>query len=500
MKLRLTASALALIVAAPAFADDNQAYSDQNGTGNSLLIEQQGSMNQAGTAPDGGDLDAITQDGDNNDAEILQVGDMNRVGTGNNGSASQQGDDNVFDIDQMTSENNVGLVRQNSASADGSSDTENELTVLQNGGDDNNVSISIQNNDGGSANTAALTQTGTGKTLRGRLTQLGSGNSATLDQIGDNNRVDEILQGETRGPDIFSDDNTASLSFLGNGNGTTSLTGVAAVTDDRKVIQFGDGNYVGLDVVGDNNAFGTSQVGDMNSINNGVVGMAAPIMGDDNAFGAMQTGTNNDIAVLDFNGNGNTVGATQTGVDNTIELTLLQDDNIVDLDQESNAVGNEIEAMVDGNMNELIVNQTVGASANASSTATVDITGDMNYLNVQQNSIRSLSGPQTVMVSIDGDNNNNSGILTAFSGDAATVAGSLVTPGDIFQEKNGSLVSLDVTGNDNLFATYQSGNPGGEIMGTINGNQNQAVVTQVGATNMASFSQVGNMNNLGIMQ
>lgn len=518
MKTRISVSALALIAAAGmASADTNQAYVDQNGTGNTLSIDQSsGSGNQAGKAPDGGNLDAITQNGNDNAATILQVGDNNIVGVNANGSASQIGDDNIFSITQQTDSNVVSLVRQNSLS-DGSGATENTLTVLQGGGNGNRVGFAGQGNTGGDVNAMTITQTGTSNRVVDRIVQYGEGNSAVLTQTGDSNRVTALRQGKRAGTDIDSDDNTAQitqtgngnvvvnldqfgdlnsadLDFEGDGNGSTALTGVAAVATDSSVLQTGMSNSATLEVTGDYNAFGVAQTGNANTIG------TVAILGDGNQFGAAQTGDENELLVTSFIGDDNIVGVTQNAGfpagGNLVTLALVGNGNLVDLDQDSNKKANRIYASVLGDTNDLTINQTTGASDNASSVATVDIDGNSNHLNVQQNSQRSAGGPQTVDISITGDFNNNAGV---FTGDALTAAG-LLNPGDIVQERNGSDVTIDVIGSSNLFATYQSGNPGSSISGTINGNFNQAAVRQVGTANSTTFAQNGNYNVLGVKQ
>ena len=193
----------------------------------------------------------------------------------------------------------------------------------------------------------------------------------------------------------------------------------------------------------------------------------------------------------------------QAGTANKTSLSLDGLRNDLVFRQSSNSQGNSLDARVSGDDNELIINQTVGASPNATSVATLDVDGNGNYLNLRQNAIRGGVGSQSADITIDGDNNNNATGLcsTSFTGTAAALAtANGLTPGDIVQERNNSAVTLNVTGSNNLFATTQSGNPGSTINGTVDGDGNQAVVAQIGNSNTATFTQTGNTNIISISQ
>jgi hypothetical protein len=127
-------------------------------------------------------------------------------------------------------------------------------------------------------------------------------------------------------------------------------------------------------------------------------------------------------------------------------------------------------------------------------------------------------GPNTATVTIDG-NNNNQPILASFSGDALEAAGadgttindvagfnvpliggaSLMQPGLMTQVGSNNTLTMDVTGNRNLFATLQNGDTN-TLSHTISGNNNQAAIVQVGNNNSSTTVQMGNGNNVGIVQ
>jgi len=135
--------------------------------------------------------------------------------------------------------------------------------------------------------------------------------------------------------------------------------------------------------------------------------------------------------------------------------------------------------------------------------------GDFNRLQMDQS-----SSANTMTVGITGDRNNyTSPTLTvpflgtlplnppsspAFSGAALAANVGGLGKGDLFQGGDFNSMTLTVEGDLNSFAMSQAGDS--TIIGSITGNLNQAVVSQVSMNNMADFSQTGNGNNVGIMQ
>lgn len=530
MKLKIalaSATAMGLLIGAVYAGDDNNAYIDQDGEANSASIQQLGTGAKAG---DSSANRRMLQDGDNNTLVILQ-NNGGTIGTGgnyqqNNRGLDQTGDRNQASITQ-TYGSGVYEVQQDASGATGTvSATTNELTITQtgnmrvnrvnqtytgNGSTDgaNSLTISqtgsqfhnsfVGNSNGlqhasqgafqtGHSNDADVTQNGAGQRLI-RLNQDGVSNDFDLMQGGGNGNLVQTAE-------QIGNRNTGYLSFSGANNGKdgftagtpAALAGAAA----SSMSQIGDDNKVNMEVLGSRNQFGFYQDGDRNT----AVGIT--LLGDDNQLGVFQMGEDNTLNLGTVDGNLNNIGLDQDGVDNTATVSVTGNSNIADFSQESNDNGNTIIASIDGDLNDLTINQTVGASSNARSQADVSIDGDRNYLDVRQNSARLLGGAQTVNVTIVGnDNNNLTAIGHGFDGSALAVG---LTPGTITQELNGSEANLDVTGNNNLFAFFQRGNTGGSITGTITGSDNQAAVSQRGADNVTAFTQIGDGNNLGVTQ
>lgn len=479
--LLASCSAFGLTVAG-AWADNNNVYLDQDGSKNAALIEQTGSSASAGES---NAQRRMTQEGDDNVLRVLQSG-AGKLGTGSNWAQYNLGVDQIGNKNSLNVTQNFGSkvfeVQQDSTNAtgplsglansanitqtgnmrvsrvrqtyegDGTTGTENSLTVTQTGdeyhlsavGDSGGFSPSLTKQgiwQQGASNTASIDQANAGQRLW------------LLDQLGENNQF-ELVQGGGNGnkfdtAEQFGDNNEASFNFSGsnNGNGSLSTVSLSTGAPNKSLLQSGSDNTVDMMVSGSYNQFGVSQTGDLNE------------------------------ASIIISGIGNSIGTAQA----------------------SNDAGNIVTANIAGDDNDVGVSQTVGASANASSAAELDILGNNNLLNVDQNSTRSLGGAQTVMVSITG-NDNNRGVfdLLGDAGGVASAAG--LNPGDIIQQKNGAFAEITVIGDGNLFATSQNGNPAGSITGYIEGNSNQAAVWSVGASNTASFSQIGNGNNLGIIQ
>ncbi|MDE4191488.1 hypothetical protein [Phaeobacter gallaeciensis] len=514
LKTFLVAST-AMALAGAAWADSNEAALDQNGSGNTALIDQSaGANNVAGTSATFTDYanQPLLQDGDNNDLTVDQSGDGNLVGyNGNSGSPAgyveQLGDDNVADIEQTTDGNAVIRVSQEGDAGTGTD--ENILTILQTGGNNNTMRTVLQKATGGVpdlANTADLSQDGTG------------------------NLINTVQQ--------FGEDNSVTVQMTGDGNGTTALSGVAAVANNATFIQRGLGNMINVDIDANNTGIGVEQRGDGNSVG------TLDINGDNNEIGIAQggpanqsgqSGNNNVVAMGVVDGASNIVGIRQWNDDNMATLNIIgaSDDNIVDIIQED-AFGTGGEAIVNiegsangGDANDIYIEQQAWGFADVgidgdrndisirqfnADQATVRIggipEGDDNVLSIVQGG-SSPANPNVMNVSIFGDDNNLSG---GFSGSALTAAVAAtgyqtwndLQPGALSQQGKGNTMTLTVgdvlsEASGNLFAASQHGNDN-TLTGVINGNYNQAVVAQMGNLNTAAFSQAGSGNNTGIIQ
>lgn len=457
MKNRLlTVSTAALIMGAgTAFANGNQAFIDQVGGSNTALIQQTGDDNDVGR----NNLKVIqnSTEGQGHEIDVLQSGDRNRVGTidfsgiwgGINGSGfwqrSQGGNSgNKASVIQSTNDNQVRSIGQQT----GNGVTRgHRLEIVQGGGDGNRINSALQSTRTSSANTPNPFS-GSNR----------NGNTADITQTGTDNLIDEISQ---RG--IV---NIADVNIVGNDNGKSGLTGVAAVTgvQNSSILQTGRNNRINFEIDnGDDNRFGITQIGD----DNRATGPGIVISGDANQFGLFQNGLSNRVSVAEIQGNGNIVGISQDGTSNLASLEIVgagSDDNRISITQFG------------------------------TNDAFVNVEGDGNEFDVWQN-----DDSNRVDVDILGDRNGATG---GFSGDARTIeiaATPLMTEGLIWQNGLSNRVDLDIVGSDNLFAMVQNGDHN-RVVGITTGHDNQAAIWQAGISNVTNYSQTGNGNVLGVMQ
>lgn len=116
---------------------------------------------------------------------------------------------------------------------------------------------------------------------------------------------------------------------------------------------------------------------------------------------------------------------------------------------------------------------------------------------------QSESGIEDNMVSVNIlGYDNNSSLMFDFDG-VPLFSGRLV-PGQIIQSGKGNSITMNVgltnpSSSNNLFAFSQKGESN-QILGSANGNFNQAVVVQAGVGNFTKFSQIGSYNIIGISQ
>jgi len=327
----------------------------------------------------------------------------------------------------------------------------------------------------------SLEQAGKNNTMN--LTQSGMGNKISqARQIGDGNQTDADISGVNNGHNpLTSSSPTYPWSTFPGASGESGA--MAGALD-----QFGDGNTVDLIITGDDNAFGTLQIGNDNlAVNMSVTGNA-------NSIGVGQYGDRNEIDLAIVDGDNNSIGFNQDGDDNFASADVNGDKNNSLIGQDG--ARNETYLEVNGNMNE----------------ASLKVTGDDNYLNAYQKQRRNVMD-----VDFQGNDNNNYPVSNAFSGMALMArdvvrgsGGSMSASfgqGDLIQIGYGgsgnSRNSLILTGSNadkSSFATYQDGNRNAIVGSISNGDFNQVVVAQIGSDNSASFSQVGNNNNAGIIQ
>ena len=245
-------------------AGGNDAAVRQNGNDNTVTIDQSGGTDNQFNSTGSSDTSAALQDGDSNTIVATQSGDGNQIGltgnqfdtihlvTGNvggtglnraawnvpaagydsdaNTGVAQIGDDNSLTVTQTSNSNVVGGVVQ--LTVDVGTGQKNTLTLTQGSGDGNQINQVLQAAAQGSQNTATITQTGAGNVLN------------AVNQIGLN------VNGSG------GNENKIDATFIGSSNGTTGLSGYAAVSTrvkDSELNQMGENNYIKLDISGDDN-------------------------------------------------------------------------------------------------------------------------------------------------------------------------------------------------------------------------------------------------------
>jgi hypothetical protein len=384
----------------------------------------------------------MSQVGSNNTLSILQTLNGNNVAA--NGSVKQLGNHNEADVTQQGGTNNIygGVGGTVNNIWQTSSTAAAALT--------NKVTISQQ---GAAPGTYASPSGGSdynyAPELIGKVEQIhtgGAANTLTLTQIGG----------------IHSAGNTINLAYQnGAGNsGTATQTGrrnfIQTLSQDSSLAASGN-TYV-IAMTGDRNGLGglagaaaaagalsssIVQIGGGNDVNYQVLG------GDDNQFGFRQDGSDNKAIGITVTGDRNDLGVSQTGTDNQLSLgSIAGDDNNVGLVQ-------------DGTSNR----------------AEVTITSSLGF----------------------GDRNGGQ------NGFTHSVPSGL-TAGLLEQYGTSNSVTLNVSGNDNVFATKQDnsltvgGTLKNTIVGTITGDDNEAAVIQVGNNNTTNFTQTGGGNFVSVSQ
>jgi hypothetical protein len=367
-----TATALGLLMGAAWAGSNNQAYIDQIGDDNSASITQ-GQENGSMRANLAGQSDLrMRQEGDDNEIDIDQVHNntsptspgsqrngvgikgglgegagVDQVGNGNYLRIYQYGANQVvFEVQQdggasaTTDSNNATVVQNGGTSArvsnikqtftGGGTDASNDISITQSGGTGNRVGNTstgprpdetgaIQN---GVGNQLTVNQSGAGSNLlyasrQDNSASAGGTNIASVMQSGKGNHVMLIEQTNTG-----AGDNLASLSFVGEKNGTIGFSDNAALVgiSQSRAVQTGSGNTLGFQVAtGDNNSFGFAQQGEGNWIN-GVN------TGDDHQVAIWQHGDDNVVDFAQF-GTGHDLGVSMDGSDNHLKIRQRQSGN-----------------------------------------------------------------------------------------------------------------------------------------------------------------------------
>jgi len=534
----LGATALTAVASASYAAGGNESYTSQTGNDNTLAIEQIGGNLAGDSTPDR----TITQNGNDNEIDLFQenLGGTNRIGAGAaiggnpiGQGVDQIGNNNKLDVSQSGKSLDVFDIQQTGGAA-----VESNVTAITQTGENNTVSNIKQTFDGygsSDANEITILQSGSrnliGNTSSGPrgdgsgITQIGNGNSATVDQSGKSQSVYTLKQQDTisgAGSNIATItqsgnvgtgdgshvqlvdqynygflDNTLSITqaVTGNGNNgkgafsgavTLGVTGGLLLGNQSFAGQAGSGNDLIYSTVGEANKFGFLQQGTGNTID------------------SVSNGVGQEVAIRQTGSDNETYGI-QTGSHNSAGIQMDGNRNFVDFFQDSTAGaiadGNKLAIVIAGHDNELTSTQT-----GLNNMAGLDVTGNRNHLDVDQ---RSAAGGNTMNVMIAGNDNNNFPTTNPLAGDAdwARNSGLALSPtfstlnqGDLSQNGDGNSLTLNVMADRNAFAMLQDGTDN-EIVGEISwGSDNQAVVAQIGSNNVANFTIAGIGNVTGIVQ
>ncbi|KAF0677153.1 hypothetical protein [Profundibacterium mesophilum] len=348
--------------------DDIYQRNAAGGTANSLAVTQTRTdiayttnftnFNRIGFDGTTNQRNGITQNGAGNGMVITQTGNANYIQ-----SARQVGDTNTSNI-SMTGNNNwvFDWAQQG---------TDNTMTLSVTG-DDNRGGTGI----GGGARHANDQLTS--------FRQIGDGNSATMMQNGDRNRI--------------------GLNQSGNGNtvGTIMVTGRE---NQLGIKQGGATNTVALGAItSDENTFGVRQVGDMNraalaSTGSGSSSILFEQLGNSNemsvsldgfgngkngaAMALTESSTLNRAMHLNYAGNlrigGGGATLHQKGDGNSLDYNVDGNDNLYTMVQDGGS--NEIEGSTNGNSNEIAVWQSGGSNL-----INFDQMGSSNALAIRQGS------------------------------------------------------------------------------------------------------------------
>ncbi len=508
-KLLLTSTTALGLSMSAAVADNNEAFTDQQGNNNDAQIDQTAADNSTvGIETPAGNVNGpALQDGNNNTLSIEQIGTSNNVAEDTLSGAlvqsglTQDGNDNDMTILQSrtggvtTFGNMLKWAEQdgnrNELSINQTSDGGTNTANASQTGNDNVAEVSQSNTATGTnfSNNNFVSQSSSPTAGTGGVVQDGNRNEAYVDQDGYDLRLSRL---EQTGNENFADVDMVG-NDIGNGGLTPGFSG-ASNASGSVVAQTGNRNDTDMFLSGVGVVYGVKQIGNDNLAQN------ISVTGDDNSIGVGQYGNRNEIALANVANRENSIGINQTGNDNFAWADVTR-------------IGNDVLIGQYGNRNE-----TYFLSAADYSEATLEVTGNDNRLRGFQD------GRDNLMdVDFQGNNNNNWPTSPGFSGkakmarDYVRANGTLnrgpgfnaadFAQGDLFQENTGGTIngqnSLILTGtnaNKNAFATYQEGDKNSIIGSISNGNSNQAVVAQIGDNNSASFSQSGSYNNTGIMQ
>ncbi|GJE37428.1 hypothetical protein [Methylobacterium persicinum] len=447
--LGLSMGVAACALAGAAFAaGSNKSYTDQSGTGGSIVINQNsGDNGRVVTAGDGGNnyvgydghsfqqsgygnaltvnqtgtsnalgFDVGSQAGTNNTANVLQQGRDGRVELLQNGSNNGQVSGRVF-LDANDNSTASNLIKQDSnalrSTIDLRQDGSNggEFSLIQSGADNRQTvrqsgdGNQVATNQASTTNNSSISVTQTGTSLQNQNYASAYQNdqafsSITVTQAGNNNRVDAGQQnyfnsGTNVGNVIQATqygNNNKAYTFQYDGNSNQAYSSQYGSAGTAAIFQRqGDGNYASIaQDSGSYNAYASLQqagTGNYAISSQGGENNALRGPGSDFSYPYQQAAYQN--------GNYNQLFNTQRGSGNTADVLQQGNSNYLRNDQYGSR-GSMTSSQV-GNSNQVFSNQTSGSDL---AMLMVTQNGNSNYVNSTQDGIRNQA---TLLQS--GDNN-----------------------------------------------------------------------------------------------
>lgn len=380
-----TTTALTLTMGAALAADNNTAFSEQDGDDNVFTAEQ---SKGAGGNDIATSADPVTQQGNRNEFEYDQHG--------------QPEDNDILKAEQTGDDNFMRFFDEFSAKGSRANDVQqngddNELLIKRRGVVDNTVGTVLQT---GNSNTLFIGQSKNG--------------SAAVDRTGN-----EI----------------ALVEQIGSNNGIGFQASKAGI----HIVQKGGNNLLTrVSMKGSDNGVGAIKITQTGNNNGRTLGEAVMEGSNGNLIDVAQTGNDNNFGVYqgtDSNSTGNTVMLTQTGMGNSIKATQKGDYNhlVANFTGDDNGVGSldgEAGTLVSGSGGLLVQGETLQDSTGTSggNSISYDVTGDSNLFAMAQiggnNTINGTVGSNSNQVAVlqDGSSNSYGFTQTGGNGNIASVS------------------------------------------------------------------------------
>lgn len=451
-------TALVMVMALPAYANNNHQYLIQTGNFNSSSIIQHSEYAQYARA--GEATIPLQQIGNNNTLTFTQGGASNRIGNKATGFR-QLGNNNYAKISQGLNGEAFTDAEFGVVVTDRSSVNEVNTVTQKSEGDAGNKLVITQNSGraglGGYAAGGAL-----GSHVVGTVTQtaVSTGNIATIAQEGLRHKLNSLTQigSANKATSIQQSRHNVIGSIAQNGDWNSARV-------LQRVDSIGSGMPEGVTNAG-NLLSSASQTGSVNTL-------ALSFTGKENG-GIYHSSSN--IAVRPHAAGSNAPAAStasQTGDYNELWASFIGSQNSYGFAQTGDM--NRMAAQVYGDGNSVVSSQI----------------GDGNY------SYAVVAGSyNTLSVSLTGDHNNTGTLSTSL---ANTASGLSIYAGDAIQSGDHNEMSLTSTGDNNITAALQYGDNNSLTFAGL-GNGTQAVFGQRGDGNVIQSTSNGNNNFISVVQ